>query len=348
MDPPQKKRRLSDNGCCASGTMNKSTSLPLEEAVSYQRGSIWFDDGGLILVAGNIQFRVHASLLSRFSSVFQDMLSVPQPPNPEGTIEGCPVVHLHDSPKDLEYVLTAIYDNPYSADIDSPIKPMKFSMVSALLRLGNKYDIPQFRDHALSRLRHVYPCAYNPIFNRKASHYIELEPAMLFDTARLASEEGLLSIIPSILHILIVGYETQIVLSGCLRADRTRATLPEPLLHQCIIGKEKLGKLMCSDSYQFLKQRKTVQCHTWNVCLETMRCLADEIWQPAPELRYALVYSWDNILALLANRNLKFCNHCSSKLSECHQEGRKVVWEALPSIFGFDKTWDELKAMDRV
>jgi hypothetical protein len=76
-----------------------------------QSTSYWFDDGSVIIQAENTQYRVHRSLLSRHSNIFNDMFSLPQPTmDPGPTSEGCPVVFLSDKATDLEHVLSVIYD----------------------------------------------------------------------------------------------------------------------------------------------------------------------------------------------------------------------------------------------
>lgn len=74
------------------------------------RSDIWYEDGNVILQAEGTQFKVHKSILAQSSSVFKDMFSFPQPPS-VGTelVEGCPIVHLSDSAKDVNYVLQALF-----------------------------------------------------------------------------------------------------------------------------------------------------------------------------------------------------------------------------------------------
>ena len=80
---------------------------------------LWFSDGSIVLRAENRLFRVHISLLSRYSAVFSDMLSIPQPTSTiddghgqAGRIEGCPVLLLHDKAEDVMHLLRALYDGP--------------------------------------------------------------------------------------------------------------------------------------------------------------------------------------------------------------------------------------------
>lgn len=73
------------------------------------RGDPWFDDGNIILQAEQTQFRVYRGLLASSSTIFSDMLSVPQPNTPDQLVEGCPVVELPDLARDWEHVLRALF-----------------------------------------------------------------------------------------------------------------------------------------------------------------------------------------------------------------------------------------------
>ena len=67
----------------------------------------WFDDGTIVLVAGDIEFKVYARPLVGHSLVFKDMLSLPQPEATHASNAPAPppAVHLSDSPYDLRHVL---------------------------------------------------------------------------------------------------------------------------------------------------------------------------------------------------------------------------------------------------
>lgn len=73
--------------------------------------AFWFEDGNIILRAGEASFRVHSSVLSRNSAFFRDLFSLPQAAQaaPE-LLDGCPVVLLHEIPGDVVMLLTAVYD----------------------------------------------------------------------------------------------------------------------------------------------------------------------------------------------------------------------------------------------
>lgn len=74
---------------------------------------LWYDDGSVVLKAGNDFFRVHGSILSQKSSVFATILLQSQIENTE-THEGCPVVALGDDAEELRQLLLTIYEISYA------------------------------------------------------------------------------------------------------------------------------------------------------------------------------------------------------------------------------------------
>ena len=71
--------------------------------------NLWFDDGNIVLIAENVAFKAHRSILSRQSAVFNDMFSIPQPDVTE-LFDNCPVVYLQDAASDLAIFIEVLYD----------------------------------------------------------------------------------------------------------------------------------------------------------------------------------------------------------------------------------------------
>lgn len=70
----------------------------------------WFEDGNVILVAQDYEFRVFKGVLAHHSSVFRDMFSLSRPISAapvesSAVVDACLVVHLSDSPEDLRHIL---------------------------------------------------------------------------------------------------------------------------------------------------------------------------------------------------------------------------------------------------
>jgi hypothetical protein len=85
-----------------------------------------FEDGNIILQAGNTKFRVHRGVLSAHSPVFRDTFALGQPAEggAASDSEHCPVVVLQDSAEDLKYLLGTLY---------SPLSVASFSSTYALI-----------------------------------------------------------------------------------------------------------------------------------------------------------------------------------------------------------------------
>lgn len=86
----------------------RSESSP-EQDGQPRRSSVWLEDGNIVLEAQSVEFRVHKSILATNSQIFRDMFQMAQPSS-QRTVEGVPVVEMHDSPDDVQCMLTALYD----------------------------------------------------------------------------------------------------------------------------------------------------------------------------------------------------------------------------------------------
>lgn len=72
---------------------------------------LWFTDGSVVLEAGSRLFRVYFGILAQASSVFKDLLTIPQPLEEDcETYDGCPLVHMPDLYQDLYPFLKALHD----------------------------------------------------------------------------------------------------------------------------------------------------------------------------------------------------------------------------------------------
>ena len=136
---------------------------------------VWLEDGNVILHADGVVFKVYQGILARRSEVFRDLFTLPDPPETE-RLEGVPVISVSDSPDDLRHLLlvlccgkkyvkqpmspldmiTNAERSSYYTQHGSPF-PVEFSTVTALVKLGHKYAIPDVLDDALSRFKQYYP-----------------------------------------------------------------------------------------------------------------------------------------------------------------------------------------------
>ncbi|KAJ7684176.1 hypothetical protein DFH06DRAFT_1138 [Mycena polygramma] len=126
------------------------------EASSMERvDALWFPDGNIVLSAHGVLFRVFKGILAARSPVFAEMLRQDGADAAEmEMMDGCPVLHLDDSPADAMYFLKALFDYeffaPYPARTD-------FDAIHGVLRLGTKYRVAPLRRRALQHLSSAHP-----------------------------------------------------------------------------------------------------------------------------------------------------------------------------------------------
>jgi hypothetical protein len=80
------------------------------QVYDFEHGEPWYDDGNIIIQAESTLFKVYRGILAQNSTVFEDMLVLPQPIVGDDVIEGCPVVRLMDTAENWSHVLKAICD----------------------------------------------------------------------------------------------------------------------------------------------------------------------------------------------------------------------------------------------
>lgn len=116
------------------------SQVPLDNGgVGRQRDAeFWFGDGTVILVAGDVEFRIYKGLLADYSPVFKTMFAKQHPVRPMPIDEchsiPCPVVRLKDSPYDLRHILRAYVSRKQTRRVAiSPIMLLALLMFSIQL-----------------------------------------------------------------------------------------------------------------------------------------------------------------------------------------------------------------------
>ncbi len=83
--------------------------LTIPPAVTHvtEDAELWFEDGTVALVAGEIGFRVYQGLLADHSPALKAMFAHPDGyiSSDDGSAQTCPVIRLLDSPHDLRHLL---------------------------------------------------------------------------------------------------------------------------------------------------------------------------------------------------------------------------------------------------
>ncbi|KAF9508678.1 hypothetical protein BS47DRAFT_465390 [Hydnum rufescens UP504] len=124
--------------------------VPVEDPFPFP---LSFDDGDVILRAGDAEFKVHICLLRLVSPFFRTMFSLPQPNVGKSEI---PVIPMDDNAASLDFVLRSIY----------PLKrPLATSIEQAqkVLEVAEKLDVEYVAGAVRTSLSELLAAEPNPL-----------------------------------------------------------------------------------------------------------------------------------------------------------------------------------------
>ncbi|KAJ6593479.1 hypothetical protein B0H19DRAFT_1090537, partial [Mycena capillaripes] len=179
------------------------------------------------------------------------MQALPQPPD-QPSIDGCPIVELHDSALDVEHLLAALYNPTFLLQRSLPLP-----VVAALIRLGRKYDFRNLLDTAVERLTFENPSTleeYDALLmggGKYQTTRIVHCPGVLYDMVTLARENNIFSALPCAYYRALRYYPQASLFDGVPRTDDTAVCLSVVDQRRCIIGREKLLVAQAHANYSF-------------------------------------------------------------------------------------------------
>ncbi|KAJ7923494.1 hypothetical protein B0H13DRAFT_1707068 [Mycena leptocephala] len=332
-------------------------SMPTDELQKAEK--LWFSPDVVILRAQTRIFRVFAAILQEKSSVFADMFRFPQPPSSDmESIEGFPVIVVHDDPEEVEVFLKAIFDSS-AACLSSqritlnvlfsffmpPPAEIKCEDTLGILRLAHKYDVPYLRCRALEHLTKIYPTSLSAYDGRRDNNTISVSAKALgrrLATIETATEVGALWLLP------VVYYDICMHQLSMITEDPRWMALGENERRACLSGySAQSGKLLqISKFLSVAKDEEDDDCEDWARCnnlrLKLSFGLNDSI---SCSTMWPLDY-WTET-AWKAMGRFGICDPCMTEAKALFTDARRKYWDELPAMFGLPE-WEKLEEMRQV
>ncbi|KAJ7768517.1 hypothetical protein B0H16DRAFT_1882338 [Mycena metata] len=302
--------------------------------------NLWFSPDVVILRADTRIFRVFTAILKAQSSVFADMFTFPQPPSADmESMDGFPLVRLHDKPEDLEAFLQAIFDSSFFMP---PPAEIQFEHTLGILRLSNKYDVPYLRRRALDHLETTFPAQlaqYDARAGNQHPHPPDETATRAVATIKAATEVGAPWLLPVAYYDLCRRKMSSIIASGAF--DQ----LGEQERNTCLVGYaaqiHSFPKM-----FRFLSTPNDVyaECDDWAECnrIRLQITHGSETWT---DMTWPLDFWNEDIWQAITNDGM--CPRCIADGKVLHVAARQEFWDRLPQMFGLPR-WEELEAMRRV
>ncbi|KAI1786059.1 hypothetical protein LXA43DRAFT_81168 [Ganoderma leucocontextum] len=305
-------------------TANPTVS-PLEELT--RDNDFWLEDGSVVLVAKKTAFKVYKGFLSLHSPVFSDMFSSAS--HADETYDGCPVVRISDSPEDLKWLLTHLI--PRTLLHLEGGHHFKYPELSALARLGHKYQIDVLERHAIGRLKNVFTNdveQWECQLCFRPSGYLSCDPIDTIHLARLTKNPSMLP-----LAFYIRAQNEDIIIDGQVREDGTHMVLDKADVKRCISGIRGLGQMSERAIQQTLLLVTSLEpCRTPSGCRSALDVMLDNASQGSRI--YLLEGLCDVVLSFTG------CATCWQAIKRLRRDQRRELWRKLPQIFGLQ---NELK-----
>ncbi|KAK7039896.1 hypothetical protein R3P38DRAFT_3391255 [Favolaschia claudopus] len=288
---------------------------------------LYFPDDNLVLRAENHLYRVSKGVLAARSSVFRDMLSFPQQKGCEGeeTVDGCPVVRLHDDPEDVAVFLKAIFDSSF---FEPPPTPTTLPTITGILRLSHKYDVPHLRRRALQHLDTGYPTSLSvyEVSGTETFTSDGLNDSLL--TIMVAGEVGASWVLPTAFYFLCYSDMRDIL-------NAPRWPLLSPADKETTILSYTRQRLATPPVLPFLRIPFTEGCTSLDRCTDYKAAYLEDVgaWNISDPL--GSYKDWSPFVD-------KICDYCLTRAEEYHRAARKKLWEELPGIYGLPG-WEVLE-----
>ncbi|RPD72815.1 hypothetical protein L226DRAFT_546843 [Lentinus tigrinus ALCF2SS1-7] len=285
----------------------------------------WYEDGNIILVARDFEFRVFKGILADHSPVFKDMFSLPQPS--ESATAPCPVVDVTDTPEDLRHLLR-VYMLKSGSSPFVPEDP-SFDMISATIRLGYKYQVSNLVQHSVNYLKMYYTRDFQVFSKRRPSYWppsFRAEHAIgVVNLARLIGEHTLLPV--AFLICCTLGKD---IVKGFKREDGSWEQLTLDDIGICFEAKGRLvGRRADASNVVFNFQLMT-SCEKPKRCPTELRRVLD-----TAASAWAVPDPFDSIL-LQFSKDIRasLCPSCWETVQKIDDIERSEMWKHLPGFFG--------------
>ncbi|TFK88132.1 hypothetical protein K466DRAFT_521388 [Polyporus arcularius HHB13444] len=295
----------------------------------------WFDDGTIVLVARDVEFRVYSGILASESPVFKDLFSQPNPTRLV-SIHGlpdipCPVVTLTDHPDDLRHILRIVYMTHAGGRLYDAKSP-SFDAISASIRLGHKYQMMELYDESVAYLKDHFTDDFDTWANQPdwfPPGWKHAEAIGVVNLARLIGEPCLL---PTAL-LACIELEDELV-DGYTRSDGSQESLTLEDLKLCIAAKTRLREAAVVALFRTLEPVVSAACKNAEKggCRVALRTAIYNL--------HATVNVWiggcifQPYLDCVKDGKVNVCSRCSALLdARCIYE-RLHIWNRLPELVG--------------
>jgi len=324
----------------------RSESEVIEAREIIRDDEFWYADGNIILIAKNHAFKVYCGILSQHSKVFRGLLSLPQPESAE-RMDGCPIIHLIDSPDDVRYMLRYLLDYKKHFLVT---KQITFVAAAALIRLGHKYQFEALQEEGTALLKSHFPDRYGMWFATQRRGVSFQDQPWLCDAmaaVNLAHLIGEDSVLPTALYACCQ-LDTSTLITGTAYADGVVERLSSEDLVACLDGRMELQRVLAA-CLRYICTREDPNDEIDRTC-DRQTCLQDVtkvLENQARERRWVDTDAhWicNGMLDVGECYTMNCCEGCLEVLQAKGDRAFMSIWNKLPGMFRLSiENWHDMR-----
>ena len=319
----------------------------------------WFDDGTVILHAGDVEFRVYRGLLESHSTVLAELFA--QPHSTRAVSFGgkyslpCPIVKLSDTPYDVRHVLRCciprdsgryVWHEGGCAFVDTTSSPFKidsvapsFDLVSAAIRSGHKYKFNDMYQKGLSLLKRHYSDSFDvwdSTTSWSPSGWLDAQAIGVINLARLTGE---LSLLPVAFMVCVLNLDADLV-RGFMHEDGSQEHLTLDDIGLCFHARNRLREASVAALFRVLSAATAVPgCKVSSQCSKVLR---NAFRGKKAEENVGHLTTGDVFLYTASTYfgngedGTTLCQACSDVLKEQDLKENRIMWDRLPELLGIE------------
>ncbi|GJE90726.1 hypothetical protein PsYK624_068700 [Phanerochaete sordida] len=293
---------------------------------------LWFDDGNVVLQAGNMIFCVHRGLLAQRSSYMKELFETISltPPQYQVKYKSLPLICINSSAEDARILLSAVYDrNVFESALSNN------QQTFALLEQSTRYDFKDLRAVVLDALTPYFPTTLDAWSFAKPSvkeHRPFSKRGSLIAFANIALHAAPHFLPAALLKFICcndISRPSPVWYKGYFRGKVVELS---PALKTAILrGRSTLDQIA----------RTKIFSRIWRTPLA---CTPGPCAVAKKTASHSLARDSDGIIkpfATTLDLSTGWCNVCRRIMEDDWQTSMPHVWYELPWVFGLPE-WDEL------
>ncbi|TBU41577.1 hypothetical protein BD309DRAFT_868029 [Dichomitus squalens] len=284
----------------------------------------WFEDGNIVIIADETQFRVHRSILCRHSDVLADRLGF-NDRRRDTSYDSCAVVRILDSAKSFKGLLRLLYPGP-----------------SEILRQVSSDRILAGSTHITHQyILGLLPASFDEWMNRE-------ERAIQGTRSTQPSPRDMIKMINALRDIqgddlmpialyLCCQLSPKTLLSENRRSDGTVEKLSSKDVELCLALREDMVKESACMAMRLFTEPPYPRCKCRKVVEETFMDIVNGKFEDIPRTDPLGPYWRRHIDESERDEKMhrRICSTCAQSLRDREVEQRRELWDELPRLVGF-------------